>query len=259
VRLNAPHRARKRFGQHFLIDRACIERILAAVDPHPGECVVEIGPGLGALTDGLLARLGRLDVIEIDRDLAKRLASTHGSSQLRLHVVDALKFDYSTLGGRLRIVGNLPYNISSPLLFRLTEFAAAIIDIHVMLQKEVVDRMCAAPGSRDYGRLSVMLGYHFFVERLFRVRAGSFRPPPKVESAFVRLCPRSPLTWPARDERLFARIVAAAFGQRRKTLRNALSTLVSEDALRRAGFDPQVRGETLTVEQFVSLANAVAD
>jgi 16S rRNA (adenine1518-N6/adenine1519-N6)-dimethyltransferase len=245
--LSEPHRARRRFGQHFLIDRACIGRILDAIDPRPGEHVVEIGPGLGALTEGLLERVDQLDVIEIDRDLAQRLAIRFPPTRVRLHVEDALKVDFRMLGERLRIVGNLPYNISSPLLFRLIESARAIIDIHVMLQKEV-----------DYGRLTVMIGYRFHVERLFRVGAGAFRPQPKVESAFVRLRPRRPLTWQARDESQFARIVAAAFGQRRKTLRNALASVVSEDELRAAGFDPQWRGETLSIEQFVALANAVA-
>ena len=256
--MSEPHRARRRFGQHFLIDRACIGRILDAIDPRLDEHLVEIGPGLGALTDGLLERVEQLDVIEIDRDLAQRLATRLPPSRVRLHVVDALKVDYRALGERLRIVGNLPYNISSPLLFRLIESAAAIVDIHVMLQKEVVDRMSAAPGSREYGRLTVMIGYRFHVERLFRVGAGAFRPQPKVESAFVRLRPRMPLVWQARDERMFGRIVAAAFGQRRKTLRNALAKLVPEDKLRAAGFDPQSRGETLSIEQFVALANAVA-
>ncbi len=252
------HRARKRFGQNFLVDRRCIQRILDAIDPQPGERVVEIGPGLGALTNALLERVERLEVIEIDRDLAARLAQQHPSSRLRLHTADALRFDYAALGPKLRVVGNLPYNISSPLLFRLIECAQSIVDIHVMLQKEVVDRMIAAPGSRGYGRLTVMLGYRFHVERLFRVSAGAFRPQPKVESAFARLRPRSLPVWCAHDEQLFARIVAAAFGQRRKTLRNALSGVVSEEVLRAAGCDPQARGETLSVEQFVALANAVS-
>ena len=256
--MSGPHRARKRFGQHFLVDRACIGRILSVVDPRPQDHIVEIGPGLGALTDGLLERLERLDVIEIDRDLAARLASMHPPSRLRVHREDALQIDYRALGERLRIVGNLPYNISSPLLFRLAEFADSIVDLHVMLQKEVVDRMSASPGTSDYGRLTVMIGYRFRVERLFSVGAGAFRPQPKVESAFVRLRPRAPLPWPARDEPLFARVVTAAFGQRRKTLRNALATMTTEDRLRAAGFDPRARGETLSIEQFVALANAIA-
>ena len=256
--MTGPHRARKRFGQHFLVDRACIARIVDAVAPRRDDCVVEIGPGLGALTEALLERLDRLEVIEIDRDLAERLASQYPSPHLRVHAKDALKVDYGALGERLRVVGNLPYNISSALLFRLIGYADIIRDIHVMLQREVVDRMVAAPASADYGRLTVMLGYRFHVERLFNVSAGVFRPQPKVESAFVRLLPRAPLTWPASDERLLARIVTAAFGQRRKTLRNALAKIVTEEKLRAAGCDPQVRGETLSIEQFVALANAVA-
>lgn len=253
----ARHRARKRFGQNFLVDRSCIQRIVDAVDPQPSERIVEIGPGLGALTNALLERVASLDVIEIDRDLAERLTQQHSSSRLRMHTADALKFDFAALGAQLRVVGNLPYNISSPLLFRLIEYASTIVDVHVMLQKEVVDRMTAMPGSRDYGRLTVMLGYHFEVQRLFRVGASAFRPQPKIESAFARLRPRSPRGLCVRDEARFARIVSAAFGQRRKTLRNALSGVVSAEMLRAEGFDPQARGETLSVEQFVTLANAV--
>jgi 16S rRNA (adenine1518-N6/adenine1519-N6)-dimethyltransferase len=253
------HRARKRFGQNFLVDRSCIQRIVDSIDPQPSQRIVEIGPGLGALTNALLERVASLDVIEIDRDLAERLAQQHASSRLRLHTADALRFDYAALGPQLRVVGNLPYNISSPLLFRLIDYAPTIVDIHVMLQKEVVDRMIAIPGSRDYGRLTVMLGYHFEVQRLFRVGASAFRPQPKVESAFARLRPRSPRGLCVRDEARFARIVSAAFGQRRKTLRNALSGVVSEEMLRAEGFDPQARGETLSVEQFVTLANVVSD
>jgi len=252
------HRPRKRFGQNFLVDRTCIERIVQAIEPKPHDHVIEIGPGRGALTNALLARLAHIDVIEIDRDLAARLATEHSPRRLTVHVGDALDFDYSTLGPALRVVGNLPYNISSPLLFRLLEHATSIIDIHVMLQREVVDRMTAAPGSPDYGRLTVMLGYRFCIRRLFRVPAGAFHPRPKVESAFACLRPRAPLPWQAADERLFARIVALAFGQRRKTLRNALASITTEAVLAAAGIDPQARGETLSVEQFVALANRVA-
>ena len=252
------HRARKRFGQNFLVDPRYIDRILESIAPRPGDHLIEIGPGLGALTDALLTRNANLDVIEIDRDLAARLARRYPCEQLRVHTADALKFDFAALGSQLRVVGNLPYNISSPLLFRLIEFSAQIVDIHVMLQKEVVDRMIAAPGSSDYGRLTVMLGFRFRIDRLFRVSAGAFYPRPNVESAFARLVPRSPLPWPVRDERLFARIVMAAFGQRRKTLRNALAGLVPAEVLRSADIDPQARGETLSVEEFVRLANLVA-
>lgn len=252
------HRARKRYGQNFLVDRTAIGRIIAAIDPQPGDHVVEIGPGLGALTEPLLARLASLEVIEVDRDLAARLAARWPAQRLRVHVADALEFDFARLGTRLRVVGNLPYNISSPILFRLCEATAAIADIHVMLQKEVVDRMIARPGTRDYGRLSVMLAYRFRIERLLRVAAGAFRPAPRVESAFARLTPHDPLPWPARDEPLFARIVAAAFGQRRKTLHNALREFADDEALRAAGVDPRARGETLSVQEFVALSNRLA-
>ena len=254
----AGHQPRRRFGQNFLVDRACVRRIVDAIDPKPDDRVVEIGPGLGALTNALLERVDHLGVIEIDRDLAARLAREHAPERLSLYTQDALRFDFSSLGSGLRIVGNLPYNISSPLLFRLLEYTAFIADIHVMLQREVVDRMIASPGSADYGRLTVMLGYRFRIERLFRVPAGAFRPQPKVESAFARLQPITAPAWHAHDEGLFARIVALAFGQRRKTLRNTLAGLADEFLLRTCGIDPQARGETLSVEQFARLANAVS-
>lgn len=254
---HAPHRPRKRFGQNFLVDRSVIGRIVQSIDPRPDDRVIEIGPGHGALTRALLDRLAHLDVIEIDRDLAAELVRDHDPQRLRVHVGDALKFDFSTMGERLRIVGNLPYNISSPLLFHLLAYADAIVDIHVMLQKEVVDRMVAAPGGRDYGRLSVMLGYRFEIERLLRVPAGAFRPQPKVESAFARLRPRAVSPWHLDDPEIFARVVALAFGQRRKTLRNALAPLAGEAVLRSAGIDPRARGETLSIGAFVALSNAV--
>jgi 16S rRNA (adenine1518-N6/adenine1519-N6)-dimethyltransferase len=256
--LSEAHRARKRFGQHFLVDRTWIQRIVDAIDPQPDDRVVEIGPGLGALTDVLIERLARLDAVEIDRDLAGRLSARYPHERLHVHVGDALDFDFQTLGPGLRVVGNLPYNISSPLMFKLIESTASIRDVHVMLQKEVVDRMVAAPGSRDYGRLSVMLGYYFRVERLFRINAGAFRPQPKVDSAFARLVPRRTHAVAACDQGSFARIVAAAFGQRRKTLRNALAQFADENVLLGAGVDPRLRAEMLSVEQFVTLANKIA-
>jgi len=253
---SAHHRPRKRFGQNFLVDRSVIERIVRSIDPQTGDRMIEIGPGHGALTRALLERLPRLDVIEIDRDLAAELARDYDPQRLQVHVGDALKFDFSVIGEQIRVVGNLPYNISSPLLFHLLAYADAIIDIHVMLQKEVVDRMVAAPGSSDYGRLTVMLGYRFEIERLLRVPAGAFRPQPKIESAFARLRPRvSP--WRPTDPEVFAQVVALAFGQRRKTLRNALAPLADESLLRSTGIDPQARGETLSIGEFVALANAV--
>jgi len=252
------HRPRKRFGQNFLVDRNCIARILAAIDPGPQDRMVEIGPGRGALTSVLTQRLEHLHVIEIDRDLAARLANEYPADRLTLHTGDALKFDFAALGTRLRIVGNLPYNVSTPLLFRLIECCASIVDVHVMLQREVVDRMVAAPGSPDYGRLTVMLGYRFATERLFRVPAGAFYPQPKVESAFARLRPIETPEPRALDERLFARIVTLAFGQRRKTLRNTLAGVAAAVRLATVGIYPQARGETLSIGQFVTLANEVA-
>jgi 16S rRNA (adenine1518-N6/adenine1519-N6)-dimethyltransferase len=251
------HRPRKRFGQNFLVDRSVIDRIVDAIAPRPAERIVEIGPGHGALTTALLRVVDRLEVIEIDRDLAAELAGAHPPERLHIHVADALQFDFGALPGRFRMVGNLPYNISSPLLFRLLEFADRIDDIHVMLQKEVVDRMIAHPGSSDYGRLSVMLQYRFRIERLFKVAPGSFRPVPKVDSAVARLVPHPTPPHAASDPALFARVVGLAFGQRRKTLRNALSTIADEAAMARAGIDPRARGEILSIEQFVALANVL--
>jgi len=249
------HRPRKRFGQNFLADPHYVARIAAAVDPQPGDAIVEIGPGLGALTDTLVARAGSITAIEIDRDLAARLRERFGTDQLRLHVADALAFDFAALGPRLRVVGNLPYNISSPLLFHLASYEAQLRDIHVMLQREVVARMTAPPATPDYGRLTVMLQARFSVTRLFTVPAGAFQPAPKVESAVARLLPLGDARPAIADEALFARVVAAAFGQRRKTLRNALASLAGEAALREAGIDPAARGETLSVAEFVRLAN----
>ena len=252
------HVARKRFGQHFLVDRHYIERIVGALDLRAGDNVVEIGPGLGALTRPLLDRLEHLTVIEIDRDLAAGLAAELPSDKLSVKVADALGFDFASLGAELRVLGNLPYYISTPLLFRLAEFAAGIRDLTVMLQEEVVDRMAAAPATPDYGRLSVTLQVRFRIERLFTVPPGAFRPAPKVRSAVARLTPLKEARIPLADEDLFARIVAAAFGQRRKTLRNAVRTLASEAQLERAGIDPGARGETLSVADFVRLANALS-
>ena len=252
------HRARKRFGQNFLVDTHYIERIIDAVAPRPGDNLVEIGPGLGALTHRLIERATRIAAIEIDRDLAARLRETWGPTRLALHEGDALAFDYAVLGENLRVVGNLPYNISSPLLFHLASFDSLLRDIHVMLQREVVARMAAAPGTSDYGRLSVMLQAKFAVARLFIIPPGAFQPAPKVDSAFVRLVPLGAARPAITDERLFSRVVGAAFGQRRKTLRNALVTLCDADAMQSAGIDPAARGETLSVADFVRLANALA-
>ena len=231
---------------------------MAALDPKADDNVVEIGPGQGALTGPLLERVKHLTVIEIDRDLAARLAAEHPAERLKLYNADALAFDFGSLGPDLRVIGNLPYNISSPLLFHLAQYDATVRDITVMLQKEVVERMAAAPATREYGRLSVMLQARFRIERLFRVSAGAFRPAPKVDSAVVRLTPLREARPSLADEALFARIVTAAFGQRRKTLRNALKMLASEADLERVGIAPGARGETLSVADFVRLANALA-
>lgn len=252
------HRARKRFGQNFLADAHYIARIVDAVNPRPGENIVEIGPGLAAITGGLVERAGHVTAIEIDRDLAARLREKFPPERLTLVEADALAFDYTSLGDGLRIVGNLPYNISSPLLFRLAEYDALVRDLHVMLQREVVARMTAEPGTADYGRLTVMLQVKFAIARLFVVPPGAFRPAPKVDSAVARLTPLGPLRPRITDKTLFARVVAAAFGQRRKTLRNALSALCTEDALRAADIEPAIRGEALAVADFVRLANALA-
>ncbi|MGE5171725.1 MAG: 16S rRNA (adenine(1518)-N(6)/adenine(1519)-N(6))-dimethyltransferase RsmA [Rudaea sp.] len=252
------HPPRKRFGQHFLTDAHYVARIVDAVDPHPGDNLVEIGPGLGALTGSLVERAQHIVAIEIDRDLAARLREHFGPAQLTLHEADALAFDFAALGADLRVVGNLPYNISSPLLFHLATFEEGLRDIHVMLQREVVARMAAVPGTPDYGRLTVMLQARFAITRLFTVPPGAFRPPPKVDSAVARLLPLGPARPPIADAALFTRIVAAAFGQRRKTLRNALASIADEEALRAAGIDPAARGETLAVEDFVRLANDIA-
>ena len=253
------HVARKRFGQHFLADRHYIERIVNALDLRPEDKVVEIGPGLGALTRPLSERVRHLTVIEIDRDLAAKLVAELPADRLTLHNADALEFDFASLGKDLRVVGNLPYYISTPLLFHLSQYDAHIRDVTVMLQREVVDRMVASPSTADYGRLSITLQVRFRIERLFTVPPGAFRPAPKVESAVARLTPLRGERPRLADEHLFASVVAAAFGQRRKTLRNALRPLASEAELERVGIAPGARGETLAVADFVRLANSLAE
>lgn len=253
------HRPRRRFGQNFLVDRAYVDHIIQAIDPRPDDHAVEIGPGLGALTAPLLERVSVLHVVEIDRDIVARLATQLAPERLIVHQGDALRFDFATLGPGLRMIGNLPYNISSPMLFHAARFGPMIRDCHFMLQREVVERMAAVPGSKSQGRLSVMLQYRFRVEKLFNVPAGAFRPVPKVDSAFVRLTPYAVLPAPAQDERLFAALVTKAFGQRRKTLRNALADFSSAAELTALGIDPRLRPEALSVEDFVRIANAVAD
>ena len=251
------HRARKRFGQHFLHDRGIIAKIVRTIGAKSGERVVEIGPGLGALTAPLLEALGRLEVIELDRDVIPLLRERcAGLGDLVVHEGDALRFDFSTLAGNapIRLVGNLPYNISTPLLFHLLDHAAVIEDMHFMLQKEVVDRMAAHAGDDAYGRLSVMLAHRCAVEPLFTIGPGAFTPPPKVDSAIVRLVPHREAPFPLPDPARFAAIVNQAFSRRRKTLRNALQGLVTADEIAAAGLDPSARPETVPPEAFARLA-----
>jgi len=251
-------RPKKRFGQHFLTDRHYLGRIVAAIDPRQGQPMVEIGPGSGLMTAELAPRVGRLHVVEIDRDLAAGLRARFPAEQVTVHEADALEFDFASLPSPLRVVGNLPYNVSSPILFRMAEIAGRLADCVFMLQREVVDRMVAAPDTPDYGRLSVMLQYRFAMGMAFKVPPGAFTPPPKVDSAVVRMAPLPAGRLRARDEARFADVVAAAFGQRRKTLRNATRALVPAEAFEKAGIDPGRRGETLSVEEFVRLSDATA-
>ncbi len=249
-------RPKKRFGQHFLTDRHYLARIVAAIDASPGDAIVEIGPGTGILTAELAPLVEHLHVVEIDRGLAAALDGRFPN--VVVHNADALEFNFEKLPGKLRVVGNLPYNVSSPILFRMAEIAPRLADCVFMLQREVVERMVAAPATADYGRLSVMLQSRFAMALALRVPAGAFTPPPKVESAVVRMAPLGADRPIAKDEALFARIVASAFSQRRKTLRNAVKPLVSEEAFARASIDPSRRGETLSVREFVALADAAA-
>jgi len=249
------HIPRKRFGQNFLTDEVAIAAIVDAIAPQPRDRVVEIGPGLGALTRPLAARLDHLQVIEIDRDIVAHLRAEFPPGKVTVHEGDALRFDFSALGPQLRVVGNLPYNISTPLLFHLARHAAAILDIHVMLQKEVVERMVAMPSTSEYGRLSVMLQYRFEMERILAVPASAFRPAPRVESAVVRMVPFARLPHPAADEAAFGKIVAAAFAQRRKTLRNALRTHFRAADFERLGVNAGLRAQDLRLEEFVRLAD----
>jgi 16S rRNA (adenine1518-N6/adenine1519-N6)-dimethyltransferase len=252
------HRARKRFGQNFLVEAHFINRIVEAVDPQTADTVVEIGPGLGALTSPLLLRLDHLHVIEIDRDLAQRLREHDHAARLTIHEQDALTFDFATLPAPMKIVGNLPYNISTPLLFHIASNASRVRHITVMLQKEVVDRMTAQPAAPEYGRLSVMLQATFLVKRLFVVPPGAFRPIPSVDSAVAQLTPLATPKVPTAQMQAFSTLVTAAFGQRRKTLRNALKGIVNEEGFSRARIDASGRGEELSVDDFVRLLDACA-
>jgi 16S rRNA (adenine1518-N6/adenine1519-N6)-dimethyltransferase len=254
------HRARKRFGQHFLHDRNIIGRIVTALAPQPEDRIVEIGPGTGALTRELLTRTTHLDAVELDRDLVARLQTAFPADKLTLHGADALKFDFCRLahdGRKLRLVGNLPYNISTPLLFHLLDQAPCIRDMLFMLQKEVVTRLAATPGGKDYGRLSVMVQYRCAVEKLFDVAPGAFTPPPQVDSAVVRLVPHAAPPVAVNDPDRFARLVQAAFASRRKVLRNTLKNFLNAEEMQALGIDPTRRAETLSLAEFAALSNAV--
>ncbi len=252
------HAAKKRFGQHFLHDPAVIERIVRSIAPQPHDNLVEIGPGLGALTVPLLQRLERLHVVEIDRDVVPHLLAVCGEAPgLQLHLADALKFDYGTLaaaGTRLRLVGNLPYNISTPLLFHLLQFAPQVRDMHFMLQKEVVDRLTAAPDTDDYGRLTVTVAARAEADYLFGVGPGAFNPPPRVDSSRGTHHASAGAVRHRRPGRCYDELVTASFSQRRKTLANALRKLLPAAEISALGIDPRVRGETLSPQQFALLA-----
>lgn len=258
----APHRARKRFGQNFLTDQGIIRGIVRAISPLAGQRLLEIGPGQGAITASILDTDCHLDVIEIDRDLVVILEDKFsGRNNFQIHQGDALKFDIGALAGteKLRVVGNLPYNISTPLIFHLLSAHDCISDMHFMLQKEVVERLAAGPGTKTYGRLSIMAQYYCAIESLFDVPPEAFSPQPKVQSAIVRLTPYAQLPFPAKDVKLLQRVVRDAFNQRRKTLRNTLKGLISSDELEALGIDPGVRPENVSLESYVTIANAVGD
>lgn len=249
---SSSHRPRKRFGQHFLHDRGVLARIVEAIAPAAGDLLVEIGPGEGALTRALLERVSRLEAIEIDRDLAARLEAQFPPERLTVRCADALRFDFAAFGPGVRLVGNLPYNVSTPLLFHLASYVERVRDMHFMLQREVVERMVARHSTPAYGRLSVALQTRFRMEKLFVVPPGAFRPPPKVESAVVRLVPLTPQERPQVDWQVFAAAVAGAFSARRKRLSNALPLTPADfEAL---GLDPALRPENLSPQDYVRVA-----
>lgn len=254
------HIPRKRFGQNFLTDQSVLHDIIRTIDPQADDAMVEIGPGLAAMTKLLLESLRQLHVVELDRDLVARLQKSFDPARLIVHSADALQFDFASLpvpaGKKLRVVGNLPYNISSPLLFHLAQIAPQVQDQHFMLQKEVVERMVAEPGGKAFGRLSVMLQWRYHMELMFVVPPTAFDPPPKVDSAIVRMIPlQDPLVC---DQTSLEKVVAKAFSQRRKVIRNCLAGMFTENDLVDAGVDPQARPETVPVAQFVALARRLA-
>jgi 16S rRNA (adenine1518-N6/adenine1519-N6)-dimethyltransferase len=252
---SSSHRPRKRFGQHFLHEKGVVARLVEAIDPAPADFVVEIGPGEGALTRPLLERISKLEVIELDRDLASSLAAAFPPWKLTVHCADALEFDFARFPAGMRLVGNLPYNVSTPLLFHVARHAARVRDMHFMLQREVVERMVAAPSTPAYGRLSVSLQTRFRMKKLFNVSRGAFRPPPKVESSVVRMIPLHAAERPELDEELFADVVRRAFSARRKTLRNALALPAHDWVL--LEIDPGLRPEALSPAQYVRIAQHI--
>ena len=256
-RSNQDHQARKRFGQNFLVDAAVVESIVRAIAPQTADNMVEIGPGLSALTAPLLERLERLSVIEIDRDLAQRLRDRFPSERLNIIEGDALQIDFAQFGDKLRIVGNLPYNISSPLLFALVSCAEQVVDQHFMLQREVVDRMVARAGESDYSRLSVMLQYRYRIQKLFDVLPEAFDPPPRVTSSIVRMIPLGPERLRAQSDALFARVVQRAFSQRRKMLRGVLSEWTTLIPWENLGIEPTWRAEQVSVAGFIGITDAL--
>ena len=249
------HVAKKRFGQNFLTDQAVIASLVDAISPQKNQTIVEIGPGLGALTKPLLKKIDHLHVVEIDRDIVSWMQKEYANSNITIHNVDALKFDFSQLGNHLRVTGNLPYNISTPILFHLLDNLAHISDMHFMLQKEVVERMVAQPSTPAYGRLSVMLQYHLQMEYLITVPPQAFEPAPKVESAFVRCIPHAIKPDVADDYNSFYKVVLAAFSQRRKTIRNTLKDFLEDDDFMQLSLNPQLRAENLSVKHFVAVSN----
>lgn len=256
------HRARKRFGQNFLHDKNVIQRIVRAIYPRAGETLLEIGPGQGALTSELLATDCKLFALELDRDLVAMLTQKFGdNTRFHLQQGDALKLDLAPLAinAKLRIVGNLPYNISTPLIFHLLRQSQHIADMHFMLQKEVVERLAAAPSNKEYGRLGIMTQYFCRIEPLLDVPPGAFSPQPKVQSAVVRLTPYATLPHPAKSVGTLQQIVRTAFSQRRKTLRNALQTLLNTEQITACGIDPGVRPETLSLADYVALADRLSE
>lgn len=249
------HVARKRFGQNFLVDHGVIAAIVSAINPKRDDIVVEIGPGLGAITEPLMQRVDHLHVVEIDRDLIARLKKQHTPERMTIHEGDALAFDFASIGKNLRLVGNLPYNISTPLLFHLADYVDVLHDMHFMLQKEVVERMVAEPGNADFGRMSVMLQYRFYLEWLIDVPPESFDPPPKVQSAVVRLIPKPVSELNAKSQEKLSQVVLTAFSQRRKMLRNTMKGMLSDAGFAELGIAPTLRPEDVSVEDYVRIAN----